>query len=129
MDIQIPPYLKERPWLIVLLAVLAIPLAPLLIPIAVIYLIVYFVKKLFAEQQANDAAPVLTVAATVMGKRVDVSGGQSNTSTQCYALFQLEDGERVELHIPGDEYGFLAEGDQGTLTYQRKRYKGFARNA
>jgi hypothetical protein len=34
----------------------------------------------------------------------------------------------MELHVSGQEYGLLAEGDFGSLTYQGTRYLGFVRS-
>ena len=39
----------------------------------------------------------------------------------------MENGERKEFHVSGKEYGLLAEGDSGKLTFQGTRYKGFER--
>ena len=33
----------------------------------------------------------------------------------------------MELHVSGSEYGMLAEGDRGFLTFQGTRYLGFER--
>jgi len=44
-----------------------------------------------------------------------------------YATFQVASGDRIELKISGKEYGILAEGDIGDLTFQGTRYKGFER--
>lgn len=48
-------------------------------------------------------------------------------STSCYAAFQVESGDRMEFHVGGAEYGMLAEGDAGKLTFQETRYLGFER--
>lgn len=95
---------------------------------------------LFAVIQAlrqwnrNNHAPRLTVEATVMAKRQNVhhhsngAGHGTHTSTSYYATFQVPGGDRVELHVSGMEYGMLAEGDQGLLSFQGTRYLGFARH-
>ena len=51
----------------------------------------------------------------------------SHTSTTYYATFQVESGDRMEFSVSGAEYGMLAEGDQGSLTFQGTRYLGFER--
>ena len=33
----------------------------------------------------------------------------------------------MELHVSGSEYGMLAEGDNGRLTFQGTRYLSFER--
>ncbi len=84
----------------------------------------------------NNASPRLTVAAEVVSKRTDVSHrhhrhdggiGHTTTSTHYYATFQVESGDRMELPLSGAEYGLLAEGDRGSLTFQGSRYLGFQR--
>ena len=85
----------------------------------------------------NNASPRLTVPATVVVKRTEVShhhhhnhsgAGHTHTSTHYYATFQVESGDRMELPLSGSEYGMLAEGDQGSLTFQGTRYLGFERS-
>ena len=49
------------------------------------------------------------------------------SSTSYYATFQVESGDRMELLLNGREYGLLAEGDRGWLTFQGTRYLGFER--
>ena len=52
----------------------------------------------------------------------------SNSSyTTYFATFEVESGDRMELKVPDNEYGMLAEGDIGKLTFQGTRYKGFER--
>ena len=54
-------------------------------------------------------------------------GFHSTISTSYYATFQVESGDRMELSVTGTEYGLLAEGDRGKLTFQGTRYLGFER--
>jgi Protein of unknown function (DUF2500). len=86
----------------------------------------------------NNHSPILTVDSKIVAKRMAVShhnhNGADNTamhhsssSTTYYATFEVESGDRLELHIPPREYGMLAEGDAGRLTFQGTRYKGFER--
>ena len=81
----------------------------------------------------NNASPRLTVSAQVVTKRTQVSHhhhqeSMSHTSTAYYATFQVESGDRMEFSVSGAEYGMLAEGDQGSLTFQGTRYLGFERS-
>jgi hypothetical protein len=78
---------------------------------------------------SNNASPILTVPAKVIGKRTETSGGsnESHVSTYYSITFQLENGERREFHVTGHEYGLLIETDSGLLTYQGTRYHGFKR--
>jgi hypothetical protein len=88
--------------------------------------------KGIAEWAENNRKPVLTERATVVAKRTQTSGSVhqntgGNVSTWYYATFELPSGDRREFSIRGKEYGMLAEGDEGLLTYQGTRYKGFER--
>ena len=76
---------------------------------------------------SNNNSPFETVDAQVVSKRQHVTGSESSTSTTYYVTFEMENGERKELHVSGKEYGLLAEGDRGRLTHQGTRYKGFER--
>ncbi|MBU3818767.1 MAG: DUF2500 domain-containing protein [Candidatus Faecalibacterium intestinavium] len=81
----------------------------------------------------NNNSPRLKVRARVAGKRQNVShhhnaaGGMGAASTRYYATFEVESGDRMELQLSGTEYGLLAEGDQGELSFQGTRYLGFER--
>ena len=85
----------------------------------------------------NNHSPRLTVPATVVTKRTNVSHHHHNhgttgmhhttRSTTYYVTFQVESGDRMELHVTGQEFGLLVEGDQGKLTFQGTRYLGFER--
>lgn len=86
----------------------------------------------------NNHSPRLTVPANVVAKRTIVShhshpnagngtGFHSTTSTSYYVTFQVESGDRMELSVTGTEYGMLAEGDVGRLSFQGTRYLGFER--
>lgn len=44
-----------------------------------------------------------------------------------HVTFQVESGDRMELPVSGREYGMLAEGDIGKLTFQGTRYLSFER--
>ena len=88
------------------------------------------------EWNKNNHSPRLTVPATVVTKRTDVtrrrSGGTNghhhyHTSTNYYVTFEVESGDRMELHLSGPEYGLLVEGDRGKLSFQGTRYLGFER--
>ena len=54
-------------------------------------------------------------------------GYHSTSSTSYYVTFQVESGDRMELPVSGREYGMLAEGDIGKLTFQGTRYLSFER--
>lgn len=93
--------------------------------------------KGIGEWNKNNHSPRLTVPATVVAKRTNVTRhhhhhgtghvGHTSTSTTYFATFQFDSGDRMELHITGQEYGLLVEGDFGDLTFQGTRYLGFVR--
>ena len=86
----------------------------------------------------NNNSPVLTVEALVVAKRMDVShyhhdlsgGGMSHASstTDYYVTFEVASGSRMKFSVRDSEYGILAEGDRGKLTFQGTRYQGFVRD-
>ncbi|HIT33526.1 MAG TPA: DUF2500 domain-containing protein [Candidatus Faecousia intestinigallinarum] len=89
------------------------------------------IRGLF-QWNKNNHAPKLTVDATVVTKRMQVSrhhhtNEMHSHSTTYFATFQVESGDRIELSVRGDEYGLLVEGDRGKLTFQGTRYLGFER--
>ena len=51
----------------------------------------------------------------------------SPTYTRYFATFEMDNGRRMELNVKDSEYGMLAEGDQGRLSFQGTRYLGFER--
>ena len=85
----------------------------------------------------NNQSPRLTVDATVVAKRTNVSRhhhhngaghvGHTSTSTTYFVTFQVESGDRMELRMDGYQFGLLVEGDRGKLTFQGTRYLGFER--
>ena len=86
--------------------------------------------------------PIVFFMAAVTAKRIhvthhrhanagDVSGAHGFTdtsSTKYFVTFQVESGDRMELSVSGPEYGMLAEGDTGRLSFQGTRYLGFERD-
>lgn len=89
------------------------------------------VIRSIGQWRQNNNSPRLTVQAVVVSKRTDVAhhsdGGMGHTHTSYYVTFQVASGDRMELHVGGSEYGMLAEGDQGELSFQGTRYLGFVR--
>lgn len=90
-----------------------------------------------SQWNKNNRSPRLTVPATVVSKRTDVStsthhhgtgaGMHASHSTWYYATFEFESGDRMEFALSGEEYGLLAEGDRGRLTFQGTRFLAFER--
>lgn len=104
----------------------------------VLFFIAFFliIGKNIKEWTKNNNSPRLTVPARAVAKRQSVShhnhvgneGITSNyTSTSYYVTFEVESGDRMELGVTGNEYGMIAEGDYGRLTFQGTRYLSFER--
>jgi hypothetical protein len=104
-----------------------------------IAIILYTVLKGAKKWSYNNKQPVLTVESKIVSKRQDVSvnhhtgvhknmHNHTTTNTNYYVTFEVGSGDRMEFHIPGKEYGLLAEDDMGKLTFQGSRYLGFVRN-
>lgn len=93
-------------------------------------IIMTFTKNIKQERK-NDQSPRLTVPATVIAKRDQVSvhhhDHHRHTSTRYFVTFQVDSGDRMELQLSGPEYGMLIEGDQGSLTFQGTRFLSFER--
>lgn len=96
--------------------------------------IVTFIKGI-GEWNKNNHSPKLTVPVTVVSKRTNVShhhrAGEhhhSSSSTSYYVTFQVESGDRMELHVSGSQFGLVVEGDKGLLTFQGTRFLNFERH-
>lgn len=83
--------------------------------------------KLISQWNKNNHSPRLTVSATVVAKRTHVRHHDDGSVTKYYATFQFESGDRLELHVPSSQFGYLVEGDRGQLSFQGTRFLGFER--
>ena len=101
-------------------------------------MIIYRAGQGAKKWKRNNESTVLTVDARVVTKRTDVShhhhaNTTNNTmdtgysTTYYYVTFEVESGDRIEFHVRGEEFGLLAEGDTGKVTFQGTRYLGFSR--
>lgn len=100
----------------------------------VIGVFVFILVKHISQWNKNNNSPRLTVDATVVTKRLSVFHYHhgdvddiGSSSTTYYVTFQVDSGDRIELHVSGSEYGMLVEGDRGKLSFQGTRYLGFVR--
>ena len=98
----------------------------------VLCLFIVMIVRGVSQWHRNNNSPRLTVEATVVAKRTNVSrhhtdNTMSHTFTTYYATFQVESGDRMELEVDGSDYGMLVEGDTGKLSFQGTRYLGFER--
>ena len=94
-------------------------------------LFVSIIGRNIAEWCKNNASPRLSVDARVVTKRNAVHNHHHNNHTShshsYYVTFEVESGDRMELKMTGREYGMLAEGDFGVLSFQGTRYLDFIR--
>ena len=99
-------------------------------PLIVIVLFVVVLVRGLREWSRNNAAPRLSVPATVVTKRraTHPIAGTHTVSTTYYATFQFRSGDRLELRLPWHDAGMIAEGDHGILHFQGTRYLGFDRD-
>ncbi len=90
------------------------------------------IVKEISTWNKNNHSPRLTVTAKIVSKRAHTShhndaNGVVASSTKYYITFQVESGDRMEFFVNGFEYGRLAEGDAGELSFQGTRYLSFER--
>ena len=77
----------------------------------------------------NSRSPVLSVRARVVSRRDEFHGRHDMRGyTDYFATFEVESGDRMELSLSGEEYGLLAEGDVGKLTFQGAKFVSFDRD-
>lgn len=96
--------------------------------------IVTFIKGI-GQWYRNNQSPRLSVEARVVTKRMETSMHHdmiddhvhTHTSSYYYVTFEVKSHDRLEFAINGREYGMLAEGDIGELTFQGTRYIEFVR--
>lgn len=87
-----------------------------------------FVRGIF-QWLRNNMSPEETIAAKVVVKRSEVRGGGHNfpANTSYYVTFENLDRCRIELHVSGRDYGLIAEGDIGEVSFKGTRFLGFRR--
>lgn len=93
-------------------------------------IILYVIIKSISGWAYNQSQPQISSKATLIAKRMNVSGGGGNSSTftKYYLSFEFEDGNRKEFKVNGKDYGLLREDDQGTLISQGNSFVTFERN-
>lgn len=106
--------------------------------LVIISIFIIAIAKGIKQWSYNNAQPILAVMANIVSKREKISSSShhdtgdfnhhhSHTSTSYYVTFEVESGSRMELQVDGSQYGLIAEGDSGKLTFQGTRYLGFQR--
>lgn len=112
--------------------VLRIPLMILGSSIGAILLLMLVAKvtSLVNVEEKQGKTPVYHMEATVKGKRTLVGPKDDEPAvmqTAYFLTFQKRDGNRVELRVPGEDYGLAAEGDEGILVWQGDEFVVFKR--
>lgn len=88
---------------------------------------IFLVVRIIKNAKKDDNSPKITVPATVVTKRSLVRHASDMGSTRYFVTFELENRERMELSVSGNESGMLVEGDYGMLTFQGTRFVNFER--
>lgn len=101
---------------------------------AIILVIIFIsVIRSINNYRKNSSSPILTQKAKVVSKRSEVfhytntTNNMPTSSTRYYVTFETEAGQRFELVMSGTEYGLVAEGDYGEVTFQGEWFKKFNR--
>ncbi|TDW04695.1 uncharacterized protein DUF2500 [Bacillus badius] len=110
---------------------------PVLVIVGFVIVFLGIIGRMFnglSEWKKNEESPRLSVPAMVKTKRVHVTRHShshddhtASSTTTYFVTFEFESGDRSEFRISGKEYGVLAEGDTGILTFQGTRYIDFVR--
>ena len=88
-------------------------------------LLLMLVAKLTSRvnvEEKQGRKPVYNIQAEVKGKRILVEADPENPAiprTRYFLTFHKRDGVRVEMEVPGEDYGLAAEGDEGILVYSK----------
>ena len=73
-------------------------------------------------EEKQGRKPVYNIQATVKGKRTLIEADPAIPGvpkTRYFLTFHKRDGNRVEMEVPGEDYGLAAEGDEGVLVYEK----------
>lgn len=83
-----------------------------------------------AVHRHNKRQPILSEHSVIISKN-SRSHQQKNYSaiiTLNYATFNIDNGERMVLKIPDNEFDLMLEGDTGSLTFQGSQFICFSRD-
>lgn len=104
--------------------------------ILIIGMFIFTIVKGISEWSTNNKQPIIPVESVITSKRTSVTHHHHNTgdnmmhnstSTSYYVTFEFGNGERLELKVSGRDYGLIAEGDRGVLSFQGTRFISFNR--
>ena len=96
---------------------------------ALLFFILFFavLAKNIAQWFKNENSPRITVPAKIVDMRRKTHHHRNHHSHSYHVTFEVESGDRMELRVTRSEYGILAVGDSGRLSFQGTRYLSFAR--
>jgi len=100
-----------------------------MVAIILLMLVAKLTSKVNVEEREGKKA-VYNMEATVKGKRTLVEPDPENPNvprTRYFVTFHKRDGNRIEMEVPGEDYGLTAEGDEGVLVWQGDEYIVFKR--
>ena len=89
--------------------------------ILLLMLIAKLTGKLNVEER-QGRKPIYHIQAEVKGKRTLVEADPDQPAiprTRYFLTFHKRDGNRIEMEVPGEDYGLAAEGDEGILVYSK----------
>lgn len=97
--------------------------------ILLLMLVAKLTSKVHIEEK-EGRKPIYNMEAVVKGKRTLIEPDPENPSvsrTTYFLTFHKRDGNRIELQVPGEDYGLAAEGDEGILVWQGDEFVVFKR--
>ncbi|MBP2000683.1 hypothetical protein J2Z69_001714 [Paenibacillus shirakamiensis] len=89
----------------------------------------YVIIKGLYTWNSNNGKELLRESAKLVTKRTEIGSGSEDSTgfTSYFVTYEFTDGRREEFEVSGKVYGLQVEGDQGELSYQGTRFKGFQR--
>ena len=97
-----------------------------IVVIGIVCAIIYSIATGASTAIKNSNSPLVSNRATIVDKRSKLLNTDHHV-TEYYATFEFGDRTRLELKIPEQITGTITVGDQGVLSWQGTRFKGFAR--
>lgn len=96
------------------------------------YAVFRIIRKRIAQKIADDNSQVEISTARMVTKQAQISGYMfpnipSSAITSYCCTFEFPNGAQREFLVAPDEFDLLVEGDEGQVTFQGSRYKGFQR--
>lgn len=92
-----------------------------MLAIVLLMLVAKLTGKVNVEER-EGRKPIYNIQAEIKGKRTLFEADPENPGvpkTRYFMTFHKRDGIRVEMEVPGEDYGLAAEGDEGVLVYSK----------